>query len=62
MCGLFSRIEQPMGDVWFPEMARKIQLPMSGRPSNTTAAWATLTISYVFAWALWGLTMAYPSL
>ena len=51
-----------MGDVWFPEMARKIQLPMSGRPSNTTAAWATLTISYVFAWALWVLTMAYPSL
>ncbi|WP_255359957.1 hypothetical protein [Synechococcus sp. MIT S9504] len=43
-------------------MARKIQLPMSKRSSSITAAWATLTFTYVAAWALWALANAYPSL
>ena len=44
-----------MGSIRCPEMARKIQLPLPKRPSSITAAWAMLTLSYVAAWALWGL-------
>ena len=51
-----------MGDVWPQVMARKIQLPLSKRPSSITAALATLTFAYVAAWAVWGLANAYPSL
>ena len=51
-----------MGSIWCPEMARKIQLPLPKRPSSITAAWAMLTLSYVAAWALWGLANASLSL
>ncbi|WP_067093038.1 hypothetical protein [Synechococcus sp. MIT S9508] len=50
------------GDVWPQVMARKIQLPLSKRPSSITTAWATLTFAYIAAWALWGLANAYPSI
>ncbi|WP_256359620.1 hypothetical protein [Synechococcus sp. UW179A] len=43
-------------------MAKKIQIPLSKRTSSITAALATLTFTYVAAWALWGLVNAYPSL
>ena len=43
-------------------MARKIQFLLPKRSGPNTAAWATLTLSYVVAWALWGMANANPGL